>query len=233
MTGFVPAEVLDATEALCRQEPIAARTRHALLKIEREGQRAGWRSEQAAPTVFVLESHPTNHHVTCWRDEVLTSTLALCRATMGSLAAAMMMLAGSAEKTRALMSAIGAVMPTQDLLKPTREGDAFYGVAVRLEGRMLARAEVEKDWPAVRTGVIAEHEKARDGRFVYCVTRDGLSWVVARPRDREPWAVVAGAEGEGVHAGGVIHALARLTNAVSSGPAAVPPPLVGPFGGAR
>lgn len=229
MTHIIPPDVLAATETICRHDELAARTRHTLLKIEQAGQRAGWGSQAASPTIFALDRHRTKKHVSYQRDRLFTDLLHMCGMEAGSLHGALTTLAGASEQTRNFMGSFGLVAPTDDVTR-ARAGEAFYGYALRIEGRMLAGEQCERDWEAIQRDGLDNHPGTVDGRFVCFAARDGLTWVVVRPRGHDVCAAVTRPEGDNMFAGSILNALARMTNAMSGNPVPVPP-LGVPFRG--
>lgn len=228
--SYFPEEELARSEEVCQREPLAARTRLALLRLEKEGHRAGWDSEANSPTIFRFERHPEKHYVHTTRSQPLTELLRfLCALNDGDVGEALQDLAGALEGTRAGLGTCG-VPATADVMGGERAGHLFYGYALRNEGWATNRIALGDDeeldeglMQAVRAKKLHEHPDRVESRMVHLVCRDGLYWWCIRLRRQPPAeCLVMRPESNFSGAGLVLNALGRMTAAAAGNIVPVP-----------
>lgn len=220
-----PEFVHQATEELCQRQPLAARTRVALLRLEKEVHRAGWDSPASLPTILRFERHRTKHFVKAMESEPLTAclTLAYTRHTDGDVGKAMELLAWVTERGREAFSYLGVPLDEDVMRSDGGPGWEFYGYGLRMEGWTLPALGLDAVPEAVREKRIHEHPDRVETRMVYLVARDGLSWSLVRRRRMPPVeCVVTRPEGQFEQLGLVVNALGRMTNAAAGNPVPVP-----------
>lgn len=227
MSYFPPAE-LAKTEEVCQREPLAARTRITLLRLEKEAHRAGWDSPQSWPRIYRFERHPQKHYVTAYPADRLNYSLGQAlAATGGDVGEALAGLADAMEGARDALGHLG--LPTdRDVLIGTRAGQEFYGYGLRNEGWAADLEMLDGEIPAEILEALAnktlhQHVARVETRMVHLVCRDGLRWWCMRRRARPPVeCVVMRPEGDLEGAGLVLNALGRMTNAACGNHVPVP-----------
>jgi hypothetical protein len=223
VTGLFHPEMLVFTEALCAEQALAARTRACLIKVEHEAHRAGWDSEESAPTLFRLEAHETKQYVKARADSMMTVMLrATCERTGGNVGAALQHLASTMELAKQSMESLD-LLPEggRDILVRHDANHRFYGYALRVEA-WATRGLTSEAREAVKAKRLSEYEHRIELRSITFVARDGLTWSLGRVRGEAPQVMAVRPEGDTEHEGLVPNALGRMTNVIASNPVPVP-----------
>lgn len=224
-------DLLGATEDTCQREPLAARTRLALMRLEKEGHRAGWDSIVNDPTIYRFERDPVRNYVRAYPSLNLTTALRqITRWIGGDVGQALSALADAVQGARGALREYG-VPDNVDVLTGTQEGHRFYGYALRHEGWSSPTVEVGPGatpradvMEAIRNKTVHQLPDRIETRMVMLQARDGLSWWCLRRRRLPPVEVVVmRPESDRVApAGLVLNALGRMTNAAAGNISPVP-----------
>lgn len=225
---MIPDDQVARTEEMCEREPLAARTRMALLRIEKAHHREGW--DNTPPTLYRVEQDTRRDYVATYRSGITSTLLDLIPRAGGDTGEALAMLAGGIEAVaQGVRSTVTAAL-TADLMAGERPGHRFYGYALVHEGwQTPVMADMEGDELAHWQGAVERKEIHREAgrlevRMVNLVARDGLQWLVTRVRRQPPVRVLAmRPEGDYQVAGLVGNSLGRMTRAVVCNPSPVPP----------
>lgn len=206
-----------ATEERCLNDPLAARTRHALLKIEKEGHRAGWDSDSAR-RLFKLERHHEKNFLTIYPQQMLTDALRKnCQLVNGNVGRAMQHVAEAFEEATKIL---GAPKNDEDYAEGG-PGQQIYGFALRDEIWVTPEVKPgERLDPELRAAVdehrLHAHPNRVEGRMVMFTARDGLRWLVLRVRGKPPEVVVTMPEGDYQFGGNIGNALSRMTASLAN-----------------
>jgi hypothetical protein len=128
----LPEQLLIATDELCCRQTLAARTRAALLKLERQSHQAGW-EDSCGLAIFKFEAHRTKRYVRVRPASGLTALLLAGCAPTGDVGESLALLADPAVDTRREVDSLG-VLPAGADAESATAGEEFYGYALRLEG---------------------------------------------------------------------------------------------------
>lgn len=219
-----PNAAMEATEEACAHEPLVARTRMALLRLEKDGHRAGWDQPANSPTIFKVEYDPGRHFVTARPALGITQVLDVATLKVGGdVGEALMLVASVMEHSRQQLTHAG--MPVGHDLFHGETLSRFYGFAMRNEGWSVdldidAQTEAERlrssgALAAAEDGLLHRHPDRIETRMVHLVARDGLTWWVLRLRRRPPvQAIMMRPEADLQGTGLVLHALGRMTAAM-------------------
>jgi hypothetical protein len=210
--------------------------RTQLLLLETEGHDAGWDGPLAGPRLFEMCHHPDRPAVaTRWAGPLQAALEQCCDALDGDVGAALLRIADVGEiasKFRRGGDYSRGAHVLHDLYQPPQGmPDAqFHGWGLRSESWMLRSGAADFDETSY-AHKIHEHAERVEARTVWYVGRDGWLWMVNRIRGAEPQVVAIAPESTKISASGnLVHALARLTQAVASNPVPqrerdVPPPF--------
>ena len=227
MERFPPA-ALAHTEALCAERAECARTRDQLLAFERDAHRAGWDSEEAAPTVFNIASHPERGVEQLNKDVMFTGMLyAACARSGGNAGDALQLLAYVVERTRDTMTGMGMADQT-DMLSALSGNINLVGIGFRTEAWVVGTqcaddATVNAMLDAAEQGRLGALAQSMEIRYLQYVGRDGITWALMRRRGHVPEIVAAKPGDSQWEFGGLVaNALARMVNAM--GPADIQVP---------
>lgn len=213
--------LLAATEEACQREPMLARTRLALLRVEKAAHRAGW--GVTWPTLWRVEYDPARHYV---HTRLSSSTKVLALAIEqcgGDLGEALLRLATVMEVGRERLAEAG--MPRhEDLFDAELPGQRFYGFALMSEAWSTREAATPSEQAAVAAGRLYLHPDRVETRTIFLAARDGLAWWAVRVR-REPPVEIAmfRPEADSAPQGLMYHVLARMTAAMVGNVVPVPP----------
>lgn len=226
-----PEELLAATEDTCQREPVAARTRLALMRLEKEGHRAGWDSPTNDVTIFRFERDPVRDYVKAFPSRGLTDALRhVCDWTGGDVGEALARVADAVQGARGALRRYG-VPDNVDVCGGEQAGHNFYGYAMRHEGWASPAVDVgpgaaprDDVLEAIRTKTLHQLPDRIETRMVMLQTRDGLSWWCQRRRRLPPVeTIVLRPESDyQAVAGLVLNALGRMTNAAAGNVSPVP-----------
>lgn len=222
----------DADE-LCARDPLAARTRLLLLKLEAQGHRLGWDHPDNIGMVFQVQYNPRTHHVNRrWSDHFTDIIRMVSDSNGGHIGLAFQDLATVCEgavkgkydyRLPPQYRNINWARPGDDLWEGDRPGWKFYGYGYRYEAWMVEddrRAETRQMWAENRC---EDHPDRVEVRQVCLAARDGRLWCVSRVRGEQPTVYVEPAEALGGIGGNVINGLGRLTNAIAGDPVPIRP----------
>lgn len=218
--SYFPPSVLEATEDTCQREPLAARTRLALLKLEKEGHRAGWDSATSDPTIFRVEHNPVNDFIAVHQSNLTTALRMACNITRGDVGEALQLVARATEQSRDALETAFGLAEGRDAIR-SGAGYRFYGYAFRNEGWAVPSLNNAKPIPpeiieALQRKQVHVLPNRIETRMVHLVARDGLTWWIQRRRLMPPVeAVVTRPEGDFTGSGLVLNALGRMTNAAA------------------
>jgi hypothetical protein len=213
------ADLVEATEEVCQREHLAARTRLALLRVEREAHRAGWGTRP--PTLWRVEYDPGRHYVhgkfSYNNTGLLMATTAQCD---GDLTEGLMRTALCMEIAREQLGEAG--LPRhEDMFESDHPDERFYGWAFCSEAYALP--PTADAMAAARAGRISEHPDRLLARMVTFAARDGLTWWVVRVQGEPVQVAMWRPESDKAPTGVVGHALARMTGAMVGNVVPVPP----------
>lgn len=223
-----------ATRLRCAHDAKAAAIRDHLLRLEAEGEAAGWNSATAHPRLFEVSRGVGAHYAVRWGGELNRVLDMLCDIFEGNVGLAIVQIAATAERIGTLMRR-GAdeihddYAPGVSDLYTCLDGYAFDGWGLRTEmwGAMrevpasASAAEVFEELERVKP---EDHPDRMEARAVFYAARDGLFWTCYRRRGGEPVVIAHLPEAEdGGIVGNVGHGLTRLTGAIAANPVRVMP----------
>lgn len=224
--------LVERTRRECARDPVAAATRQALIKMERDLHRGGW-NVLNTPQVFRVDRHRLQNRV--WIEPEPDITAALREQIThhkGHFGRALRERAELAELIRS-----GGALADGTVLPPWPDGDAvvpedpnrvFYGYGMCAEAWFADSTENKADEKALdafaRDHALDKYPGSVDARSVYLVCRDGRKWDCGRVRGAAPRVYCwTSPDEKGAHVGLVFHALSRLTNAVADNPVFIVP----------
>lgn len=223
---------VERTRRECAGDPVAAATRSALIKFERDLHRGGWNTLRT-PLMFSVDRHRSHNRVWIEAERDATASLGQQLALQGGhVGRALCERAELAEIVRS-----GGALPNGVMVPPWPDGDAvvpddpsriFYGYGVCTEDWFATSGENRADRKALnafaRDHSLHTHPNAVDARSVHLACRDGRNWFCGRVRGAAPFVYSwTSLDEDGEHAGLIFHALSRMTNAVADNPVLIVP----------
>lgn len=210
-------------EDLCARDQRAARTRMALLRLERQAHSHGW-DHRDTSMIFELSYNKSTGHVQHRKSPafhaIVTDIFSSGDMAVGD---AFQALAAHVEKVASggfddplgaqLRKMIMSLMKTE-----SSDGWAFYGYAMRWEG-WIAPDNDGRDCKA------SQHPERQRSRGIHFAARDGLFWQVVRLRGEQPFVMVETPESEDGSVGDIPNALSRLTRVFANNPVPIVPAL--------
>jgi hypothetical protein len=216
-------------EELCAGDVLADRTRSLLLKLEKQGDRLGWGHRDNIDNVFYVErnldSGSLYHRPAPWLSKSVDIALRRNGGHVGNAYLELAVIfenAASGQIDNKLPPAFRSPNmrrnsgPGGDLWPPHHPGWKFYGYGVRTEMWGITSKADPNYEQIVQERRADQHVARMEGRWVHFVGTDGLAWSACRVRDHAPAVMVARpTDPPEIMRGVLMHALGRLTNAVS------------------
>lgn len=218
-----PPSMQEFVDTLCASDPLHARTRLMLLKMERSGHRLGWDNRNFM-RIFQVEYHPGKKQVKCVDRCPLTDVLDYgCIHNGGDVGYGFQFLADHTENVEA--GRFDHLTPPglrEALTRRTADGDLWEGSEP--SWKFYGYGFAHEAWRApIDDGMDCEpkdHPDRVEARAVWLAARDGLFWTAVRNRGGEPFVSVYLPEKV---TGRVPNAMSRLTKLVAGNPVPVIP----------